>query len=102
VDIQQTPGLLVYSSSLFSGTTALLAMNNSFVSNATSSFTPLSFITSDNIYAVAEIPTSNGGKSERVVFWNSVSDTNELPLKITNGAWTVTHLESCESVIVAR
>ena len=83
---------------MFTGSSSLLAYNDSFVTNATSSFTPLSYILSNDIFAVAEVPTSRGDKKERVVLWTSVADTNELPMNLAKGPWTVTSMQSCEYI----
>lgn len=92
VNVNQASGLIVYSNSLFSGSSSLLAFNNSFIQNATSSYTPLSFLLSPNIYAVVSLPIS-GGSSQRVAFSANVYDVNELPLHLAGGSWTITDIQ---------
>lgn len=99
ITVDQPSGLLIYSSSLFSGQSSLLSYNDTFITNATSTFTPLSSILSNDLYVVAEIPTSRDTKKqERVVFWTSVPDVNELPMDVKEGPWTITSMQSCKCV----
>lgn len=93
ITVDQASGLLVYSSTLFAGTSSLLAYNDSFVTNATSSFTPLSYIISNEVYAIAEVPTSESGNKGRVVLWTSAADTNELPIDLAKGPWTINAMQ---------
>lgn len=96
ITVNQAPGLVVCSSSMFTGSSSLLAYNDSLVTNATSAFTPLSYILSNDIFAIAEVPTSKGDKKERVVLWTSVADTNELPMDLAKGPWTIASMQSCK------
>lgn len=57
---------------------------------------------SDDIFLVANLPVSaSSGASARIVLWDSVADTNELPLALVNGAWTIETLQSCKEVNLA-
>lgn len=96
ITIDQTPGLLVYSASLFSGSSSLLAYNDSFITNATSSYTPLSYILSNGIFAIVEVPNSKNSEKERMVLWSSVADTSELPVDLAKGSWDILSMQSGE------
>lgn len=93
VSVSEASGLIAYSNSLFAGTSSLLPFNASFIQNATSTFTPLSFLLSPNMYAVANVPIS-GGTSQRIVFWSGTPDVTESPMQVANGQWTITDLQA--------
>ena len=92
ISISQSSGIVVYSSSLYSGQTSFLAFNDSYTQNATTSSTPLSLMISPDVYAVARVPVK-GRADRRLTIWNAVPDINELPVQAQNGQWTIEDLQ---------
>jgi len=90
--ISQSSGLIIYSSTFFAGSSSLLPFNNSFIQNATSSFTPLSFLLSSNVRAVANLPTS-GNVMQRIVLWSGSADVSQLPLQLRDGNWEISDIQ---------
>lgn len=88
-------GLVIYSSSQYSGQVSSLSFNDSVVQNVTAGYTPLSFLMAQDVRAVVEVPIS-GGQKKRLTLWQGAPDTNELPVQLAGGAWTIEDLQGCK------
>lgn len=91
VSVEQSSGLLLYSSTLFSGTSSLFSSNAS-IAGSSFSFTPLSLLVAQNVYAVATVPVAGGG-SQRIVLREAGPDLTEWPLQLASGKWIINDVQ---------
>ncbi|KAJ7351213.1 hypothetical protein DFH08DRAFT_740815, partial [Mycena albidolilacea] len=88
LNVAVDPGLAIYPQTLYSGQAAFSSLPSAPVSNNSTPLTAESMVVSSSVWVALSF-----GSNGRVVFWDSVPDTSQLPLRST-GAMSLLDMQS--------
>ncbi|KAF5382868.1 hypothetical protein D9757_007308 [Collybiopsis confluens] len=86
LNVALEPGMAIYSSPLYGGSTGFSSLPNSPLGNSSTPLTAQSLTLSSNVWAAIEV-----GSNNRVVFWDSVPDVSQLAVK---GSFALVDMQS--------
>ncbi|KAF7294566.1 Extracellular matrix protein FRAS1 [Mycena indigotica] len=88
LNVAVSPGLAIYSQSLYSGKSAFSGLPSGPVANSSTPLNAQSMALASNIWAAVSV-----GSNGRVIIWDSVPDTSQLPSSNT-GSMTLLDMQS--------